>query len=155
MTIRLIAFIGAFVVAYAMIGRLMNANTERAVTGMLAGAVGGMIGGWIGAFLEAYSLHLVGRILDAAGRIAVARHLASVGSRIGLILGTIVGGVAGGFSSLPMGLVAATALAALAIAAHAKSRLRSDPWVRGATFLAAFLGAAFGYLGGMLVRVDY
>jgi hypothetical protein len=134
---------------------LMSANSERTVTGMLAGAVGGMIGGWIGAFLEAYFLHQVGRILESAGRIAVARALALAGSRIGPVVGTIVGGVTGGFSSLPMGLVTATALVALAIAAHAKSRLRSDPWLRGATIVAALFGTAFGSLGAMLVSIDH
>lgn len=154
MAIRVAAYIVVFVAVYAIITRLMNANGERALAGMLAGAVGGRIGGWIGAFLEAYFLHLLGRILGAAGRIAGARHFASIGSRIGLVVGTIVGGVAGGFSSLPMGLVTATALVALAIAAHAMSRLRSDPWLRGATIVAAIFGVAVGFLGAMLVGFD-
>ena len=155
MTIRVAAYIVVFIAVYAMIGRLINANAERAVAGMLAGAVSGAIGGWIGGFLEAYFLHQAGRVLDAAGRIAIARALASNGSRIGLVVGTIVGGVAGGFSSLPMGLLTATALAALAIAAHVMSRLRSDPWLRGATIVAAFSGAAFGFVGAMLVSIDH
>jgi hypothetical protein len=34
------------------------------------------------------------------------------------------------------------------------SRLRSDPWLRGATIGAAFSSAAFGFLGGMFVSIN-